>query len=52
MMETRLMDIQSGDIYMNRRDAKVRMGHSNYNRALREGNILFLSNYSPTDILL
>jgi hypothetical protein len=50
-METRLLDIQSGDIYENRKDAKMRMGHSNYNRALRDRNILFLNNYTPTDII-
>ena len=50
-METRLLDIRSGEIFENRKDAKKRMGHSNFNRALRDGKILFLSNYSPADIL-
>ena len=50
-METRLLNIISGETFENRKEAKVRMGHSNFNRALRDGNILFLSNYSPTDIL-
>ncbi len=50
-METRIMNIQSGIVFENRRDAKMKMGHANYNRALREGNIMFLNNYSTTDIL-
>ena len=51
-METRLLNTLSGEVFENRRDAKKRMGHSNFNRALRDGKILFMSNYSPTDILL
>ena len=51
-METRLMNIQSREIYENRRDAKVKMGHGNFNRALRDGNILCLNTYSPSDILI
>lgn len=51
-METRLINTLSGEVFENRRDAKERMGHSNFNRALRDGYILFLNNYSPTDILL
>ena len=51
-METRLLNTLSGEVFENRKDAKERMGHSNFNRALRDGNILFMSNYSPTDILL
>lgn len=51
-METRLMYIQSREIFENRKDAKERMGHSQFNRALRDGKILFLNTYSPTDILI
>ena len=51
-METRLMNIQSREIYENRRDAKDKMGHGNFNRALRDGNILFLNTYSLSDILI
>lgn len=51
-METRLMNIQSREIFENRKDAKVRMGHSQFNRALRDGNILFLNTHSPSDILI
>ena len=51
-METRLMNIQSREIFENRKDAKVRMGHSKFNRDLRDGNILFLNTYSLSDILI
>jgi hypothetical protein len=51
-METRIMNILSREIFENRKDAKERMGHSKFNRALRDGNILFLNTYSPSDILI
>lgn len=51
MTETRLLNIISGEIFENRKDAKERMGHSNFNRALRDGNILFVNNFNPTEIL-
>ena len=45
------MYIQSGVVFENRKDAKSRMGHGKFNRALRDGDIVFLNKYSPTDIL-
>jgi hypothetical protein len=38
-------------VFESRKDAKVQMGHSAYNKALRNGQMLFLTTYSPTDII-
>ena len=48
---SKIKHIPSGEIYENRKEAKIKMGHSNYNRALKHGEILFLSLYRPTDII-
>jgi len=50
-MNTRIKHLPSGKVYENRQDAKYQMGHVAYNKALHEGQILFLTTYSPTDII-
>ncbi len=30
----------TGETFANRKEAKVKMGHANYNRAIKQGNIL------------
>lgn len=50
-MITKVKHLPSGRIYENRKDAKVQMGHSAYNKALHEGQMLFLTTYGPTDII-
>ena len=50
-MNTRIKHLPSGRLYANRKDAKTQMGHSAYNKALHEGQMLFLTTYSPTDII-
>ena len=51
-MDTQLMHIPSGAVYANRRDAKMMMGHTSYNKALRRREMLFLSMYEPSDIII
>ena len=41
-MDTRMMYIPSGEVYNNRKEAKLIMGHANFNRALRNGFMLFI----------
>ena len=48
---SKIKHIPSGEVFENRKEAKVKMGHGNYNRALKHGEILFLSTYRPTDII-
>lgn len=33
----------TGEIYENRKEAKLKMGHSNFNRALKDGHLAFLN---------
>ena len=40
------------EVYENRKEAKIKMGHSNFNRALKNGEMLFLKTYRPTDIII
>lgn len=41
-MDTRMMYIPSGEVYNNRKEAKLMMGHANYNRALKNRLMLFI----------
>ena len=50
-MISRIQHLPTGKVYENRKHAKTLMGHSAYNKALHEGQILFLTTYSPTDII-
>lgn len=50
-MITIIKHLPSGKVYENRKDAKIQMGHSAYNKALHEGQMLFLTTYSPIDII-
>ena len=50
-MNTRIKHLPTGMVFESRKDAKVQMGHSAYNKALRNGQMLFLTTYSPTDII-
>lgn len=43
--------IPSGVVYENRKEAKLMMGHSNYNKAIRNGQMLFVSTYAPNEIV-
>lgn len=50
-MNTQIKLITTGEIFQNRKEAKLTMGHGNYNRAWRDGEILIISTPSPTDII-
>lgn len=41
----------TGEIYTNRKEAKEIMGHSNYNKALSNGDIEIIT-YKETDIII
>jgi len=38
-----IIDMRNGDAYENRKEAKRKMGHSNYNRALHDGLLMFVT---------
>ena len=42
-MNKKMMYLPSGEVYENRKEAKLMMGHANYNRALRNRLILFIN---------
>lgn len=41
-MNRKMMYLPSGEVYENRKEAKLMMGHANYNRALRNRLMLFI----------
>ena len=38
-----IINTRTGDAYENRKEAKRKMGHSNYNRALHDGLLMFVT---------
>lgn len=51
-MESKVKHIPSGAVYANRKEAKLMMGHNNYNRALHNRQMLFVSLYNPSDVII
>jgi hypothetical protein len=50
-MNTLIKHLPTGMVFESRKDAKTHLGHSAFNKALHEGQMLFLTTYSPTDII-
>jgi hypothetical protein len=50
-MNTKIKFLTTGEIFQNRKEAKLIMGHSNYNRAWKNGDIYIISTPSPTDFV-
>ncbi|OYP57085.1 hypothetical protein CIK99_08000 [Prevotella sp. P5-92] len=50
-MIARVKHIPSGAVYENRKEAKLMMGHSNYNKAIRNGQMLFVNTYDLNDVV-
>ena len=50
-MITRVKHIPSGAVYENRKEAKLIMGHSNYNKAIRNGQMLFVDTYDLNEVV-
>ena len=46
IMTTKMMYLPSGAVYNNRKEAKLMMGHANYNRALKNRLIMFINDSS------
>ena len=44
-MTTKMMYLPSGAVYKNRKEAKLMMGHANYNRALKNRLMLLIDSY-------
>lgn len=41
-MKNKIMFLPSGELYENRKEAKLMMGHANYNRALKNRLMLII----------
>ena len=50
-MNTLIKHLPTGMVFESRKDAKTHLGHSAFNKALHEGQMLFLTTYSSTDII-
>ena len=46
-MKQTIKYLPTGQTFDNRK-----LGHSNFNHALRDGKIVFITTYSPTDIII
>lgn len=51
MNSTKLIYRPSGEVYKNRKEAKEQMGHGNFNRAMKNGDIVFITARAPFDII-
>lgn len=51
-MKTTMKHIPSGQTFENRKEAKLVLGHGKFNRALKNGEIIFITTYSPLDIII
>ncbi len=51
-MNTHMKYLPTGKIYQNRKQAKKEIGHSKFNKALRDGLMLIVTSYSPNDVII
>ncbi len=51
-MKQTIKYLPTGQTFDNRKEAKIALGHSNFNHALKDGKIVFITTYSPTDIII
>lgn len=51
-MKTTVKYLPTGETFSNRKEAKIGLGHANYNRALKNGELAFITTYSPSDVIL
>lgn len=51
-MKTTMKHIPSRQTFENRKEAKLVLGHGKFNRALKNGEIIFITTYSPLDIII
>ena len=48
-MKNKIMFLPSGELYENRKEAKLMMGHANYNRALKNRLMLVIDSSDLLD---
>lgn len=51
-MNTLVKHLPSGEVFANRKEAKLKLGHSNYNKALKNGEIAFVTVFKALDTII
>lgn len=51
-MNTLVKHLPSGEVFANRKEAKLKLGHSNYNKALKNGEIAFVTVFKVLDTII
>lgn len=51
-MRNLIKHLPTGKVYANRKQAKKGIGHSKFNKALRDGQMLIVTSYAPNDIII
>lgn len=51
-MKTKTIYTPTGEVFENRKAAKEKMGHYNYDRALKAGLFTFITTYDPSDVII
>ena len=52
MNDARIKHLPSGQVFQNRKEAKMVMGHHAFNRSLKNGEMLFVRAAEPSEIIL
>ena len=52
IMKTKTIYTPTGEVFENRKAAKEKMGHYNYDRALKAGLFTFITTYDPSDVII
>lgn len=45
-------NIETGETYDNRKQAKLKLGHSNFNRAVKEQKIVLIKVYDACEVVI
>lgn len=45
-------NIETGETFANRKEAKVRMGHSNFNKALKAHKIIYIHVFEACEVVI
>ena len=51
-MKTLIQYLPTGEVFENRKEAKMMIGHGKYNRALKKGEIAFVSLSPDSDSII
>ena len=52
MENTKIVYLPTGEKFDNRKDAKQRIGHAKYNKAIKNGDMVFITTYDFGSIII